>query len=119
MPGGPSDVPISVTPEGNLDVSWVVSSSDLQGNEVTGPVKAFYLRVHNDGTDTVPIWAKELPFSSRSTVVSGLGPGTYTVCIFELNDSGLGGLCPGAVTIHASPSPSPSSSATPSPTSTS
>jgi hypothetical protein len=113
-------VPITVTPAGDLDVSWEIYSQDLQGNRSSGPIHEFVVLVHNDTTNTV-VRKFELGLDARSTTISGLGPDTYTVCVDELNDSGLGGLCPGAVTIDSSPSsPSPTDtpSPTPSPTST-
>ena len=117
--GGPADVRINVTPAGDLDVSWVVSSQDLQGTRYSGPIKEFVVLVHDDDTDTV-VRKFELGLDNRSTTISGLGPDTYTVCVYELNDSGLGGLCPGAVTIEPPPSsPPPSDTPTPSPSPTS
>lgn len=116
--GGPADVPTTVTPAGDLDVSWDVPSDQLRGNSVSGPIREFVVLVHNDNTDTV-VWKHELGLNTRSTTISDLGPDTYTVCVYELNDSGLGGLCPGAVTIKAPPnSPPPSDSPTPAPSPT-
>jgi len=112
-------VPIKVTPDGALDVSWEIYPEQLQGNSSSGPIHEFVILVHKEDNDTV-VRKFELGLDARSTTISGLGPGTYTVCVDELNDSGLGGLCPGAVTIDAAPSsPPPSETPTPSPSPTS
>lgn len=120
--GGPQDVPITVTPQGDLDVSWDIDPGQLQGNESSGPLKEFVLRVFRDGGSYERLRQYELGVDVRSMTVSGLGPGNYDVCVMELNDSGLGGLCPGTTTIpspSASPTPTSSPTPTPSPTSTS
>lgn len=111
--GGPGHVPITVTPEGDLDISWDIDPTQLQGNEYSGPLKEFVLRVFRDGGSYERLRQYELGVDVRSMTVSGLGPGDYDVCVMELNDSGLGGLCPGTVTIPARSSPTPTSSPTP------
>ena len=107
-------MPITVTPAGDLDVSWDIYPSDLQGNSSSGPLKEIVLRVFADGSYE-RLRQYELGVDVRAWTVSGLGPGKYDVCVMELNDSGLGGLCPGTVTIPppSSSSPTPASSATP------
>ena len=107
--GGPADVPITVTSAGDLDVSWDIDPAQLKGNEYSGPLKEFVLRVFADGSYE-RLRQYELGVDVRAWTVSGLGPGKYDVCVMELNDSGLGGLCPGTVTIPP-PSPSPTSTA--------
>jgi hypothetical protein len=103
-----------VTSAGDLDISWTIYDGQLVGNSSRGPLKEFVLRVFDDNTKT-RLRQYELGRDIRQMTVAGLGPGTYDVCVMELNDSGLGGLCPGPVTIERAPSQTPSSSPSPTP----
>jgi len=109
---------VKPTPAGDIHVSWVISSHDLEGDATSGPIHEFVVRVHDRATDRVRQY--ELAVDRRSMTVSGLGPGTYDVCVFELNDSGLGAGPRDPVTISPATGESPSpSQPTPTPTPTS